>query len=52
MGDAIPGATLGQRVRKLLIQRPQGVNVPKMAWILWTVNITQMAVLALLLLIL
>ena len=52
MGDAIPGATLGQRVRKLLIQRPQGVNVLKTAWILWAVNIIQLAVLALLLLML
>ena len=52
MGDAVSGPTLGQRVKKLLIQRPQGINVPKMAWILWAVNITQMAVLALLLIML
>ena len=52
MGDAAPGATLGQRVRKLLIQRPQGVNVSKTAWILWVVNIIQLAVLALLLIML
>lgn len=52
MGGAVPGPTLGRWIKKRLIQRPQGVNVMKTAWILWAVNIIQLAVLALLLLML